>query len=97
MVWEHLRQFMFRRGNLPMGDVYDVVERVRMRCDEILGHNITADASKKMDAAEKMDRFLKLVLEESDAQWQRIEDRRVSGSLYALFGLLGGLVLGKLL
>jgi hypothetical protein len=91
-----------------MGDVQETLARVRSRLEEmddrlVKKYQLTvprADANlqEQIEAfrAERIDSFFKLVSDETDTQWDRIVDRRMSAWFYAMLGLVGGFILGKL-
>ena len=108
MIPQKLKRFLFRRGYLPMGDVHEALVRVRSRLDEmdhqlvkkyqLVIPKVEANIEERFHAfrLERMDSFFKLVGDETDTQWDRIVDRRVSAWFYVILGLLGGFILGKL-
>jgi hypothetical protein len=108
MMSQRLKRFLFRRGYLPMGDAHDTLARVRSRLEEMddrlaKKYQLTvprADGNlrERIEAfqAERVDSFFKLVSDETDTQWDRIVDRRISAWFYTILGLVGGFIIGKL-
>jgi hypothetical protein len=109
MIAQKLKRFLFRRVYLPMGDTHEALTRVRSRLDEmdaqlVKKHNLSppqADAKSlenrlRAFQLERIDSFFKVVGDETDAQWDRIVDRRASACLWTILALIIGFILGKL-
>jgi hypothetical protein len=104
MTQQKLKRILFRRGGFPMGDLHDMLGRVRDRLEEMEAQLVekhqlraaeTEESLKERFHAffqERVDGFFKLVREEMDAQWDRIVDRRVLGWFYAGIGPMYGVV-----